>query len=112
MQAIDNVRPTIDFQHIRKGTVGQVIVVPKPIEETRAIDYAFRWIIEATQTPDVTKEFAITKGKIFPRIFHTHISGPLAKMNMGLDRLGNRERLAEEFLRGNRALSFSTCLFF
>ena len=63
MQAIDNVRPTIDFQHIRKGTVGQVIVVPKPIEETRAIDYAFRWIIEATQTPDVTKEFAITKGK-------------------------------------------------
>ena len=62
MQAIDNVRPTIDFQHIRKGTVGQVIVVPKPIEETRAIDYAFRWIIEATQTPDVTKEFAITKG--------------------------------------------------
>lgn len=69
MQAIDNVRPTIDFQHIRKGTVGQVIVVPKPIEETRAIDYAFRWIIEATQTPDVTKEFAITKGNITFRYF-------------------------------------------
>ena len=101
MQAIDNVRPTIDFQHIRKGTVGQVIVVPKPIEETRAIDYAFRWIIEATQTPDVTKEFAITKGKTLLGIFlYELISGPLAKMNMGLDRLGNRERLAEEFLRG------------
>lgn len=94
MQAIDNVRPTIDFQHIRKGTVGQVIVVPKPIEETRAIDYAFRWIIEATQTPDVTKEFAITKG-------------PLAKMNMGLDRLGNRERLAEEFLRAAESKGYS-----
>lgn len=25
-------------------------------------------------------------------------------MNMGLDRLGNRERLAEEFLRGNLPL--------
>ena len=37
---------------------------------------------------------------LFGIFLYTHFSGPLAKMNMGLDRLGNRERLAEEFLRG------------
>ena len=59
---LDNIKPTIDFEHVRRGTMKAVTVVPKPIEEVNAILKASSWIQEAVHVPDVTKPYAIIKG--------------------------------------------------
>ena len=70
---LDNIKPTIDFDHIRRGSMKQVVIVPKPIQEIDAITKASWWMQEAVFAPDVTKPFAITKGKSSLSFVHMHI---------------------------------------
>jgi len=86
LTGLDNIKPTIDFDYIRRGNYSTVIVVPKPIQDMNAIKIATRWLIEAVWTPDVTKPYAITKG-------------PNAQYQMGRDRQAPRLRMAEEILK-------------
>jgi len=61
MEGIDRVKPTVDFRIIERTQTSRD-AIPIPIEDSKAIQYAIQWLVEATHVADPSRRFC-TQGK-------------------------------------------------
>ena len=56
MEGIDRVKPTVDFRIIERTQTSRD-AIPIPIEDSKAIQYAIQWLVEATHVADPSRRF-------------------------------------------------------